>query len=401
MKFKFSLLALATLAMPAMAITPNGDGVYEISNAQELEEFAAVVNGGATTVSAVLTADIDMDGVSHTPIGNSKEVVFKGSWDGGFHTISSLNMENPSGSNLALFGYVGVGAKISNTIIDALSTFHGEDKCAAFVSQCSDSEEGFAEFSCLGTEASVHAYSEDVSKGRAAALVGPSNGNVGYKFYNCYNLGEVRGVTVGGLSCYAPTAYASGCFTVVDVKVQKTEEAKSSNPKPVGSILIAGVTNPVEEWGFNAFFGSGNAFYPEVSGSAKSFKTPFAFQIGPDMVYGAYKVKEEDWAPTGALCWYLNNGKDDDNVVWGQNLDEAEPYPTFIAGKKIVTRSGDAFEFTNSDKVTSQKPTSGVENITGENNALCRGIFNIQGMKVKEITVPGLYIIDGKKVLVK
>ena len=63
---------MAFAAMPMLALTPNGEGVYEISNAAELEEFAAIVNGGENTANAVLTADIDMDNVTHTPIGNSK-----------------------------------------------------------------------------------------------------------------------------------------------------------------------------------------------------------------------------------------------------------------------------------------------------------------------------------------
>ena len=111
---------MAFAAMPMLALTPNGEGVYEISNAAELEEFAAIVNGGENTANAVLTADIDMDNVTHTPIGNSKAVAYKGTFDGCFHTISSLNMEVEGGTNLALFGYAGVGAKFCNTIIDDL-----------------------------------------------------------------------------------------------------------------------------------------------------------------------------------------------------------------------------------------------------------------------------------------
>ena len=50
--------------------------------------------------------------------------------------------------------------------------------------------------------------------------------------------------------------------------------------------------------------------------------------------------------------------------------------------------------------VTATKCTTGIENIVVENNAI-KGIFDIQGRKVEAITVPGLYIVNGKKVLVK
>ena len=50
--------------------------------------------------------------------------------------------------------------------------------------------------------------------------------------------------------------------------------------------------------------------------------------------------------------------------------------------------------------VTATKCPTGIENIVAENNAI-KGIFDIQGRKVEEITAPGLYIVNGKKVLVK
>lgn len=396
---KTTLIGLAgILASPVMALTPNGAGVYEISNAQELEEFAAIVNAGETTAKAVLTADIDMETVKHTPIGNSAQTAFKGSWNGQFHTISCLNMEVEGGTNLALFGYVGVGAKISNTIMDDLCTFFGEDKCAAFVGQCTDAEEGVAEFSCLGSLAAVHAYSADSGKGRAAALVGPSNGNVAYKFTNCFNQGEVRGVTVGGMSCYAPKANCSGCYTVTNVKKQANADAKAGNPGKVGTVLIAGVEDPMGDWGYNFFFGGSasnpTVFYPEIVNTNIKW-TDYSAPAAPDN-YGVYKVLEDTWASTGALCWFLNNCTDVD-PVWGQNLEEMELYPSFIPGTPVVTKKGDAFEFENTD----QKIASGVNEIGADIPESLKGIYTIQGVKVNEATTPGLYIINGKKVLVK
>lgn len=388
----------AIMALPVMAITPNGAGVYEISNAQELEEFAAIVNGGNNTASAVLTADIDMDKVTHTPIGNSKQTAFKGSWDGQFHTISCLNMEVEGGTNLALFGYAGVGAKIKNTIIDDLSTFFGEDKCAAFVGQCTDAEEGVAEFTCLGTHAAVHAYSADSGKGRASALVGPSDGNVAYKFTNCYNQGEVRGVTVGGMSCYAPKANCSGCYTVTNVKKQASPDVKAGNPGKVGTVLVAGVEDHMGDWGYNFFFGGSasnpTVFYPEIVNSNVKW-TDYSAPATADN-YGVYKVLEETWASTGAMCWFLNNCSDVD-PVWGQNLEEMELYPTFVPGSPVVSKKADVFEFEN----TGKKTESGVNEIATDLPESLKGIYTIQGVKVNEATTPGLYIINGKKVLVK
>lgn len=399
MKTKFTISAILSLAItPAMALTPNASGVYEIANAQQLEEFAAIVNAGETTARAILTDDIDMDGIKHTPIGNSADKAFKGTWDGQFHTISCLNMEEATGSNLALFGFAGIGAKISNTIIDDLSSFFGEDKCAAFVGECIDSQEGFAEFTCLGTAAAVHAYSEDSNKGRASALVGPSDGNVAYRFTNCYNQGEVRGVKVGGMSCDAPKAVCSGCYTVTNVKKQATADAKAGNPGKVGTIVIAGVEDFVEKWGYNFFFGGSasnpTVFYPNVVDS--NIKWTNYDEPAEANNHGVYKVFEETWASTGAMCWFLNNCSDE-NPVWGQNLDEMELYPTFVPGSLVVTKKAGSFEFENTDRTT----TSAVSEIYVDSREESDEIYTIQGIRVENANVPGLYIIKGKKVLVK
>ena len=55
-------------------------------------------------------------------------------------------------------------------------------------------------------------------------------------------------------------------------------------------------------------------------------------------------------------------------------------------------------EYTN--VVLTKGDAAGIENVVIENSAV-NGIFDIQGRKVSEITAPGLYIVNGKKVLVK
>lgn len=50
--------------------------------------------------------------------------------------------------------------------------------------------------------------------------------------------------------------------------------------------------------------------------------------------------------------------------------------------------------------ITATKCPTGIENVAVENNVV-EGIFDIQGHRIEQITVPGLYIVNGKKVLVK
>ena len=131
-----TLMLVAAMVMPSVAwaqntITPSkpqtGDGSvnspYEISNAEELYWFAALVNGelGGETpnASAKLTADIsvnshvlDYDGtlnnngsgfITWTPIGNGSNL-YTGTFDGQGHTISGLYFNISECHIVGLFG---------------------------------------------------------------------------------------------------------------------------------------------------------------------------------------------------------------------------------------------------------------------------------------------------------
>ncbi|MBR4855603.1 MAG: hypothetical protein IKU94_03140, partial [Bacteroidaceae bacterium] len=56
------------------------DGFYQLEDANDLAWFAEYVNAGETAANAVLTADIDMTGVTYVPIGNA-DAKYKGKFD--------------------------------------------------------------------------------------------------------------------------------------------------------------------------------------------------------------------------------------------------------------------------------------------------------------------------------
>ena len=85
----------------AWALTQVG-GVYQIGTAQELAEFAALVNGGERMANAVITADIDYSGQTEM-IGTEKNRFF-GTLDGQGHTVT-INLV-ASGKNTALVAYL-------------------------------------------------------------------------------------------------------------------------------------------------------------------------------------------------------------------------------------------------------------------------------------------------------
>ncbi|MBQ7350461.1 MAG: hypothetical protein IJW56_06240, partial [Bacteroides sp.] len=73
----------------------NASGYYEIKNGGNLFWFANHVNTVDRTASAVLTADIDLEGRPWTPIGSTGEANnnFRGVFDGQNYTIRGLHVE--------------------------------------------------------------------------------------------------------------------------------------------------------------------------------------------------------------------------------------------------------------------------------------------------------------------
>jgi len=102
-KIKYILPLIAAIlmtALPAWAID-QVDGVYQISSAQDLRDFATLVNGGTTGANAVLTTDIDLGGEVEFPnIGKT----YTGTFDGQGFTISGfLRSTNANTNNAAFF----------------------------------------------------------------------------------------------------------------------------------------------------------------------------------------------------------------------------------------------------------------------------------------------------------
>lgn len=95
----------------------NADGYYEIKNGGNLFWFANHVNTADRTASAVLTANIDLEGRPWTPIGSTGEENnnFRGVFDGQNYTIRGLNVEGGR-AGLGFFGEVRTGTVKNFTI---------------------------------------------------------------------------------------------------------------------------------------------------------------------------------------------------------------------------------------------------------------------------------------------
>lgn len=105
--------------------------VATIGDVEALKAFAVAVNGGKSYEgdTVTLSADLDLTGVEWTPIGvgtrSSKSYTgkaFKGTFDGGNHTISGLTITSTDSDDAAvgLFGVVD-GGTVKNLKLDAVN----------------------------------------------------------------------------------------------------------------------------------------------------------------------------------------------------------------------------------------------------------------------------------------
>ena len=112
---------------------------------------------------------------------------------------------------------------------------------------------------------------------------------------------------------------------------------------------------------------------------------------------------EVDMFAGGSYPDYLKifdmNGSADSPIVLTANEDGTISFDDFF----LATYNWDTTALTPAvfcQEVTATKCPTGIEEVKGENGEV-KTVFDMQGRKVNAITAPGLYIVDGKKVLVK
>ena len=98
-------------------------GTYVISTPQDLLDFAALVNGGSTSINGILAADINMSGKTWTPIGNPEAKGFNGVFDGNGYIVSNLTMaDNNTYERAGLIGFAK-NATIKNVTVNNVTLY--------------------------------------------------------------------------------------------------------------------------------------------------------------------------------------------------------------------------------------------------------------------------------------
>ena len=354
MKTKLLLLLAICMGMSSSAWALEKDGdVYQISSAQDLRDFAATVNEGEYSASAVLTTNIDFDNVEWTsPIG-SEAHPYTGTFDGKGFTISKF-IYNTTANNTGFFGNLGNGAVVKNfTIEGTINSTHQRVGVIGSVGNGSSAKTDVTTISgihskvtltctqtrhggVLGSQNGIgtvnidrciysgtFTVTENVA-GNFAGIVGLTNNNASStaNITNCLFDGKIS-VASGGNPTNAGgiVGYTRSCYC----KIQNCLSLGTITATTPGQFVGQINTNTS-----HMSFAGGNYYLDgEVQGTGTG--EPVSESIAP------IQITDSEILANGELC-YLLNGSVNGGTNWFQNLSN-DAYPTPI-GSDIVYLTG-------------------------------------------------------------
>ena len=102
-----------------LGYTIESDGSYTVTSADGLMNIAKLVNGGKSDINITLDTDIDLTGKDWTPIGTDYDKSYKGTFDGGGHTITGLTFTT-NDKYAGLFGWLNKAGTVKNVVMEGV-----------------------------------------------------------------------------------------------------------------------------------------------------------------------------------------------------------------------------------------------------------------------------------------
>ena len=100
-------------------IYDSNTNTYTVYNANGLMNVAELVNGGKTDINITLDKNIDLTGKDWTPIGTDYDNSYKGTFDGGGHTITGLTFTT-NDEYAGLFGWLNRAGTVKNVVMEGV-----------------------------------------------------------------------------------------------------------------------------------------------------------------------------------------------------------------------------------------------------------------------------------------
>lgn len=110
---------ISLAAAKDLGYTIESNGSYTVTSADGLMNIAELVNGGKSDINITLDTDIDLTGKDWTPIGTDYDNSYKGTFDGGGHTITGLTFTT-NDEYAGLFGHLNSAGTVKNVVMEGI-----------------------------------------------------------------------------------------------------------------------------------------------------------------------------------------------------------------------------------------------------------------------------------------
>lgn len=234
--------------------TDDGQGNYTVTSAEGLKNIAKLVNDGNTGIDITLTGNITLTG-DWTPIGTSISNAYKGTFDGGGHTITGLTVTTSD-------QYAGLFGNLSGTVKDVTL------KDVKIESNNEISAVGGVAGRSYGTLENCSVSGSVIGRGKnsiAGGVVGYQSGGflTGCSSSATVNAGNIAGGVAGSTD---RGATLTACYATGDV----TLESINSGGNFVGGVVGSNTSCTLKAcyaWGSVTGSGSGTIYVGGVTGT--------------------------------------------------------------------------------------------------------------------------------------
>ena len=215
-----------------LGYTIESDGSYTVTSADGLMNIAELVNGGKSDINITLDTDIDLTGKDWTPIGTDYDNSYKGTFDGGGHTITGLTFTT-NDEYAGLFGWLNRAGTVKNVVMKDVQITNNRS-WSAFAGGVAGYSWGTIENCSVSGSVSGTVY--------VGGVVGAQ---IGGSITGCSSSATVKGtVDVGGVagqtnsSATLTACYATG-NVIIEIDPKKNIAGGSLVGMNAGSSLLA------------------------------------------------------------------------------------------------------------------------------------------------------------------
>ena len=331
-------------ALEGLVPRQDANGVYQVGTLTEFAMFSGFARSN-TGLNAKQTADIE--GVTN----NMSLIDYTGTYDGDFHTITvNINAEQ---EYAGLFRSTKGSALIKNLIVKGtLNT--GAKYAGGIVGGANDNT------TIQNCESYVVINSTVDGDGTHGGIIGLVGGSGTIKVNNTLFAGAINGektTCCAGISGWNNSALS------------------------VNNCLLIGEVNTLTD---------GCSTWSRNSGSLTATNSYYKEDFMEVDDYGKGTKVTDAQLKSGEITFKLNGEKQGEGVAWYQNVS-AGAYPTIVPNNDFIV-------YQQADGTFSNTPTA-IESIDADKDAEAV-IYDLTGRRVDKAR-KGLYIINGKKVLVK